>query len=485
MHALLRYSGELSIKSERVKTRFQKKLAQNLQHMLKDLRLSGKVQRSRSRIDMFCDDLDSEQEALLAKHLSRVPGVVSWSKIEHVCSASMSEIIEVGTRYYKDLVKGRKFAVDCRRSSAVKFRSIDVNQQLGAALNADLDATVDLKNPEVKVHVEIRDDKALFYSHVYPGADGFPIGTGGRVVCLLSGGFDSAVAAYMVQNRGIEVDYVFCNLAGKSYQRSVLRIARHLAKEWSYGSQPRFHTVDFQKISDHIKSEVRPRYSQVILKRLLYRAAERIAEKVGAEAIVTGEVIAQVSSQTLTNLRAIEVDTSLPVLRPILTMVKNDIVALSRKLETFDMCAPIQEYCQLVPEKPATACSVEVAREEHEKLDVLMIDGIIDEAEEVKLSQVSDADLLAPFVLIENIEDKHVVLDIRAKREFERWHVEGSERYESRDLEVKFKQLDKTKDYIVLCEVGVESAVIAEMMQSAGYHCYSYKGGVARLKKDH
>src|SRR5690606_33566595 len=138
---------------------------------------------------------------------------------------------------------GRTFAVRARRSGTHPFGSADVMRALGAALNPG--ATVDLTNPEVEVAVEIRDQEVYFFSGRVAGIGGLPLGLERRALCLLCGGFDSAVAAWMMLKRGVQVDYVLFNLAGGAYERSVLQVAKVLADRWSYGTEPRLHVVDF------------------------------------------------------------------------------------------------------------------------------------------------------------------------------------------------------------------------------------------------
>ena len=148
-------------------------------------------------------------------------------------------------------------------------------------------------------------------------------------VALLSGGFDSAVSSWLMLKRGVEIEYVFCNLAGESYERSVVQVAKVLADDWSYGTRPRLHAIDFGPVLDELRTHSQPKYWQLVLKRLMYRAAEAVAREVRSAAIVTGEALGQVSSQTLANLAAIDPATGLVVFRPLLGFDKSEIIAIA------------------------------------------------------------------------------------------------------------------------------------------------------------
>jgi thiamine biosynthesis protein ThiI len=251
-------------------------------------------------------------------------------------------------------VHGKRFAVRPPYGNH-PFGSRDVEVQLGAALLPD---GVDLTSPEVTVHIEVRQDQAYLFSERTEGVGGLPVGVEGRALALLSGGYDSAVASWLMLKRGVALDYVFCNLGGDAYERAVLQVAKVMADEWSFGTRPRLHVVDFGKPLDALRAGCRASYWQVVLKRLMYRAAERIALDTGAEALITGEAVGQVSSQTLTNLRAIEAAATLPVLRPLLGFDKGEIIERARAIGTASLSEQVREYCAISPGRPVTAASI-------------------------------------------------------------------------------------------------------------------------------
>jgi tRNA uracil 4-sulfurtransferase len=176
--------------------------------------------------------------------LARVFGISSYSPIDAVVPAVMGDILDAGERVFSERVRGRTFAVRARRAGRHPFSSHDVQVELGARL-LSASAGVDLGDPEVAVHVEVRDDRAFLYSERVPGAGGLPLGVEGRAITLLSGGYDSAVAAWLMLKRGVAQEYVFCNLGGDAYERAVVQVGKVLADDWSYGTRPRLHVVDF------------------------------------------------------------------------------------------------------------------------------------------------------------------------------------------------------------------------------------------------
>src|SRR5690606_33000964 len=295
---MLRLAAELSIKSRRTRSTFQRRLRQNLKDALATSGANGRLEDEWGRIYVH----GASADALTV--LPRIFGISSISAVEAVVPAELAEIVRAGEELFRDRVSGRTFAVRARRSGTHSFSSSDIHVELGAALNRY--GTVDLDDPDITVYVEVRDQHAYLFGERIPGMGGLPLGVEGRAVALLSGGYDSAVAAWLLLKRGVELDYVFCNLGGDAYERAVVQVAKVLADDWSFGSRPRLHVVDFGPAVDEMRAHAKPAYWQVVLKRLMYRAASAIGKAVEAHAIVTGEALGQVSSQTLINLRALE-----------------------------------------------------------------------------------------------------------------------------------------------------------------------------------
>lgn len=472
---LIRPTGEIAIKSRQTRGRFQRRLVECIEDALSTVTDDFEIRSQWGRIFV-----EADSRAVLGV-LPRVYGITSLSEIEATAQPRLESIVEVGERTYADRVSGGTFAVRARRSGRHAFSSKDINYDLGTALNRY--AQVDLSRPDVSVGVELREEGAYFYSETIPGPGGLPLGTEGKALALISGGYDSAVAAWRMLRRGVALDYLFCNLAGAAYERSVLAVGKLIADEWSYGTRPKIHVVDFERPVRHLKERVRESYWQVILKRLMYRAGERVAVETGRQAIVTGESVGQVSSQTLANLCAIEAAIEKPVLRPLVGFDKEEIIERSRAIGTYALSEKVQEHCALTEDRPVTATTAEEAAAEEAKLDTAVLEEAVTGRRTLDLRDLDASDLILPYLYATEIPNGTVVIDTRSRSQYEPWHYPGADHWDFWELMRDYKSLDRDKKYVLYCELGLKTAQLAEKMQQAGFEAYSYKGGVRALKE--
>ncbi|MGH7552337.1 MAG: tRNA uracil 4-sulfurtransferase ThiI [Longimicrobiales bacterium] len=471
---LLRLAAELTLKSRRTRAFFVDRLLRNVRDALASTGVRYRVVSTWGRVFVRV----SSPTALPT--LARVFGISSISPVERVVPADIDAIVAAGTEVFQEEVAGRRFAVRARRAGTHPFASRDIEVRLGAALLPHA-AAVDLTHPEVTAQVEVRDERAYLFSRRIAGGGGLPLGVEGRAIALISGGFDSAVAAWLMLKRGVALDYVFCNLGGDAYERAVVQVAKVLADEWSYGTRPRLHVVDFGEPLRALRESVRPSYWQVVLKRLMYRAATRVGAKTGAEAIVTGEAVGQVSSQTLVNLRAISPAAGLPLFRPLLGFDKEEIIEKARRIGTAALSEQVREYCAIAPGKPVTAASVERVTEEESKMDLRVVDDAVAAGKVLDLRSLSATDLVAPYLFAAEIPPDAVVFDCRPEAQYRAWHLRGAEHRDEWELLRDYRRLDRERTYVLYCAHGIQTAYLAEKMQQAGLEAYSFRGGVQAL----
>ncbi len=256
--------------------------------------------------------------------ISRVFGVKSLSPVRAYVFKELNDIVNAAVKEWSDLIRGKRFAVRVHRVGSHNFTSMDVAKAVGAALKP-FSAGVDLERPDIELFIEVRDDKAYLFTEVINGPGGLPLGSEGRLLALISGGFDSPVAAWFMMRRGGSyVDALFCSLAYPPIDViNFLRVSHALFSRWSIGYDPRLFIIDCSPLINEFRAKANPHMWSVLFKRVLYEVASRVARSIGAlGGLVTGESLGQVSSQTLHNLMAIEHGVDMPIYRPLIGLIR-------------------------------------------------------------------------------------------------------------------------------------------------------------------
>jgi len=474
---LLRFSGEISTKAKPTRQRFERQLLRNVADALRSEGIQARVRRTRNRV--FVETEHPAAPALL----SRIFGVQSLSVASVHPAEKLLEVVEIGRALFRDAVAGRRFAVRARRvgdRSRIALATRDVERALGTAL-LPAAAGVDLDAPEVTVRVELHEGSAYFCSETLRGPAGLPLEVEGHALALVSGGFDSAVAAWQLLRRGVRLDYAFCNLGGRAHQLGTLRVAKQLADRWSYGSQPQLHAIDFSEVAREIRARARTRYWQVILKRQMLRAAEAVARYRGADALVTGEAVGQVSSQTLPNLAVISQATSLPILRPLVGMNKDEIIRAAEQIGTAALSAVVDEYCAMVGSRPATLARLPAVLAEEAKLDPGLLERAVAERAVLDLRALDVEAQGIPELEVDELPDDAVVIDLRSKAAHAVWHWPGALRLDLDRALAAFPGFARERRYVLYCEFGLKSAHLAEAMRQAGFDARHFRAGLRGL----
>ena len=370
--------GEVVLKGLNRHT-FEDKLLANLRRRMKnygDFSIYSK--QSTIYVEPVKEDCDLEGAF---EACQRVFGVVAVVRAKP-CEKDMAAIIATAVEYLKEpLAAARSFKVESKRSDKTfPLGSIQISQEVGGALHdAYPHLTVDVHYPELTVLVEIREKAAYVHGPAVPGAGGLPIGMGGTAVSLLSGGIDSPVASWMMAKRGVQLEMVhFYSPPYTSPQalEKVMNLAKLLVP-WC--GRLVVHTVPFTEIQETIRRDCPEEYFTLIMRRFMMRCAQAVARRVGAKALVTGECLGQVASQTMEALASTEDAAELPILRPVIAMDKEEIIRISRRIGTFETSIqPFEDCCTVfTPRHPRTHPVIADVRELESVLD---IDGLVERA---------------------------------------------------------------------------------------------------------
>lgn len=350
-HILIRY-GELSLKGKNTK-HFLNKLQRNIEHKLVDYPKIH-IKRTQGRMIMLLNGQDPEP---IIEKCKDIFGIHSFSLAIRV--ESELELIKEAALYALENgedVKTFKVVVK-RAAKSFPIGSQEMNQVIGEHLLTHTDQfTVDVHNPDIEVKVDIRNNGTYITSSIISGLSGFPVGTSGKSLLLLSGGIDSPVAGYLAMRRGVQIEAIHFHsppFTSERAKQKVLDLAQSLTK---YGEKIKIHLVPFTKLQQEIFNKMPDRYSMTIMRRIMIRVSEQICIEDNILSMTTGESLGQVASQTMESMNAINEVTNYPILRPLVMMDKQDIIKIARDINTYDISIrPYEDCCTVfVPKEPKT-----------------------------------------------------------------------------------------------------------------------------------
>lgn len=475
---ILRLAGDFYTKARRTRMRFFRRLQANAEAALDFHGIPYRLEPTWSRI--YVETPEPEAAEILA----RVFGVQSVSEVERRSWETLEDVVATGVEIFGDAVQGRSFAVRASRRGErerIGFDSIRVESALGRALLDAGAGRVNLSAPEVTAHVELEPGAAHYFFDKTPGHGGLPIGVEGRAMALVSGGFDSAVASWLMLKRGVQLDYVFCNLGGAAHRLGVLKVMKRIAERWSYGYAPHLHEVDLAPLLADLRQKVRPTNWQIVLKRLILRAGAAVAHRGGRLGVVTGEAVGQVSSQTLQNLAVIGQASPVLVLRPLLGFNKEEIMDLARRIGVYDLAAAVAEYCDLMPAKPATRAALRDVLRDEAALDLNHLDRLVDARRVFDLRRVDPDRLDACIPAVDQVPPGAAVIDLRSANAYRSWHYPGAVHLDVPHALAAYPSFARGRAYVLVCEVGLKSAHVAEKMREAGFEAFQFQDGIRGL----
>jgi len=350
-HILIRY-GEMSLKGKNLK-HFVAALFKNVKMKLSNFR-NIQIKRDRARMYVLLNGEDPEP---IIEELKDVFGIQSFSlavKVEN----EEEKIKEAAMFALTEPDDVRTFKVSVRRvEKSFPIGSQDMNRVLGGHLLSNTEGyTVDVHNPDMEIQVEIRKEGTYITSKNIPGSKGLPVGTSGKSLLLLSGGIDSPVAGYLSMKRGVEMEAIHFHSPPYTSERSkqkVMDLAKQLTR---FGHKIRVHVVPFTKLQQSIYRQIPEEYGMTVMRRLMLQISERVAEREGILSFTTGESLGQVASQTMESMNTINEVTNYPIIRPLVSMDKLEIIDVSKRIDTYDISIrPYEDCCTVfVPNQPKT-----------------------------------------------------------------------------------------------------------------------------------
>lgn len=477
MKFIVKLQAEIAIKSRPVRKRFTKILDSNIKNVLRrvDEKVTTCVNWDSIEINTKNDSPENRQQ--LIDTLKCVPGVAQFIEVQQTDFTDLHDIFEKTLAIHGKTIENKTFCVRAKRTGEHEFNSLKVEQYVGGGLNQSVEsASVKLKKPDVTIRLEINRDKLFIVTELHKGLGGFPIATQEDVLSLMSGGFDSGVSSYQMIKKGSRTHYCFFNLGGSAHEVGVKQVSYYLWNKFGPSHRVKFYSVDFAPVVTEILEKVENGQMGVILKRMMMRAAAKIAEKRGIQALVTGEALGQVSSQTLTNLNVIDRVTDTLILRPLTAYDKQDIIDIARKIGTEDFAKTIPEYCGVISKKPTVKAVLSKIEAEEENFDFSILDKVVEEVSVYDIRDIGEeAEAEVPSIdAVSKLDENAVVIDIRSPEE------EDDNPLELDDVEVKhlpfyklgtqFGDLPQDVTYYLYCDRGVMSQLQALYLHDNGYN---------------
>jgi len=386
---LVRY-GEISLKGKN-RAKFEDILINNMRHALKDLPYR-EIKKAYGRIYIDCGDNWQE----IAQALQKVFGIVSFSPVIKT-ELTLDAIKEAALILMQAKATSKTFKVNTRRPNKhFPLTSLEVNQEVGGYLLRNLlGLTVDVHHPEVELDIEIRNEGAYLYHTIIPGLGGMPVGSANKALLLLSGGIDSPVAGYLALKRGVSLEglhfYSYPFTSERSKQK-VIDLSRILA-EYTNNGQFKLWIAYFTEIQKALQKSKFPDLNITLMRRMMLRIAAKLAEREKALALVTGESLGQVASQTMESMYVINEVTNLPIFRPLIGFDKQEIIDLARKVGSYDTSIlPYADCCTVfVPKNPATKPKLEQVYTAEEQFDIqALVEEAVAKTECVVISKTID-----------------------------------------------------------------------------------------------
>ncbi|MFT7824375.1 MAG: tRNA uracil 4-sulfurtransferase ThiI [Sulfurimonas sp.] len=462
---ILKLFPEIMVKGDAAKKQMVGQLYNNLQTLLHPLSPEMYIKKFSDKIEVVTPVALVNQVRQILLDTPGIDQVLEALQLDEMKSldAIKAKVCDIVAESLKD----KSFVVRAKRTGKHEFNSSQIERTVGGYILAHSEAKkVDLHDPEVTVRIELINNQLNIITDKHPGLGGYPLGTQGGILSLMSGGFDSTVSSYLTMKRGIKTHFVFFNLGGAAHEIGVKQVALYLWNRFGASHRVKFVSVPFDTVVEEIFRSTAETYMGVTLKRLMLMAAEKIADEMEIDALLTGESVAQVSSQTLRNLALIDQVTNKLVLRPLATMNKPEIINIATKIGTRYFAENMPEYCGVISKNPITHGSYKRMEKEARRFDYTVLDKAVEKAKTICVDEIiDDVTQSAPVeVVTEPDPEKNVIIDIRTEEACVTAPCECI-KIPFHKLKTEFKKLPKDKEYLLYCGKGIMSQLHAQYLR--------------------
>lgn len=462
---IVKFFPEIMVKGTKAKRQMIDQLLGNLKKIVTRIDETASLKKFFDKIEIICN---VEYVTEIRLKLMETPGVeVIQEAIQIDNMNTLDDIKVVVNEYMNQEIIGKTFVVRAKRTGTHDFRSVEIEQTVGGYMLAMNPQTkgVKLKGAEVTINIELIHSQLNIITHKFRGLSGFPIGTQGDVLSLMSGGFDSTIASYLMMKRGIKTHFIFFNLGGTAHEIGVKQVAFYLWNKFGSTHRVTFTTIPFEDVVTEIFNSVSQSYMGVILKRLMLMASEKVANEKKIDALVTGESIAQVSSQTLRNLALIDQVTNKLVIRPLATMNKPEIMEMAAQIGTRKFAEAMPEYCGVISKNPVTHGSYDRVEKEAKKFNYEVLENAVLNAKETYVDEIIDQiEEIGQVDIVNDLSNgDFTVIDIRQGNECIKCDCETL-KIPFYSLKNQFKKLPQDKQYLFYCDKGILSQLHAQYL---------------------
>ncbi|WP_068545602.1 tRNA uracil 4-sulfurtransferase ThiI [Thalassotalea crassostreae] len=479
MKFIIKLQPEITIKSRPVRKRFTKILDSNVRNVLRRIDENVRSKMNWDNIEVTSTDHSEENRQRLIQGIKCIPGITHFLEVQEFEFTDLHDIFEKTLSVHGKNIENKTFCVRAKRVGEHEFTSIKLEQYVGGGLNQSVEsAKVQLKKPDVTIRLEVNKEKLFIVTERHKALGGFPIPTQEDVLSLMSGGFDSAVSSYQMIKKGARTHFCFFNLGGSAHEVGVKQVSYYLWNKFGASHRIKFFAVDFEPVVAEILEKVENGQMGVVLKRMMMRAAAQVADKMGIQALVTGEALGQVSSQTLTNLNVIDRVTEKLILRPLTVYDKQDIIDIAREIGTEDFSKTIPEYCGVISKKPTVKAVLSKIEAEEANFNFDILDKVVAETRVMDVRDIGketeeEVSTVSAVETVDSAGHDQVVIDIRSPEE------EDAAPLEIDNIEVKhipfyklatqFGDLASDKTYLLYCDRGVMSKLQALYLHDNGF----------------